>query len=43
MIDKEMIIKNNMSFEEIIDNADGEELELIERCNGDLEKLLDNL
>ena len=43
MIDKEMIIKNNMSFEEIIDNADEKELELIERCNGDLEKLLDNL
>lgn len=43
MITKAMIIENNWGFEEIIDNADDDQLELIETCNGDLEKLLDNL
>lgn len=43
MITKEMIINNDMGFEEIIDNADDEQLALIESCNGDLVKLLDNL
>ena len=38
-----MIIENDWGFEEIIDNADDDQLELIEACNGDLEKLLDNL
>ena len=43
MITKEMIIENGWGFEEIIDNADDDELELIEACNGDLTMLLDNL
>lgn len=43
MITKAMIVENNWGFEEIIDNADDDQLELIEACNGDLEKLLDNL
>ena len=43
MITKAMIIENDWGFEEIIDNADDDQLELIEACNGDLEKLLDNL
>ena len=43
MITKEMIIENGWGFEEIIDNADDDELELIESCNGDLTMLLDNL
>ena len=43
MITKEMIIENGWGFEEIIDNADVDELELIEACNGDLTMLLDNL
>lgn len=43
MITKEMIIENGWSFEEIIDNAYDNELELIEACNGDLTMLLDNL
>lgn len=43
MITKEMIIENGWSFEEIIDNADDDELKLIEACNGDLTMLLDNL
>ena len=43
MITKEMIIENGWGFEEIIDNADDDELELIESCNGDLAMLLDNL
>lgn len=43
MITKEMIIENGWSFEEIIDNADDDELKLIEACNGDLTILLDNL
>ena len=43
MITKEMIIENDWGFEEIIDNADDDELELIEACNGDLTMLLDNL
>lgn len=43
VITKEMIIENGWSFEEIIDNADDNELKLIEACNGDLTMLLDNL
>ena len=43
MITKKMIIENGWGFEEIIDNADDDELELIESCNGDLAMLLDNL
>lgn len=43
MITKEMIIENGWSFEEIIDNADDDELKLIEACNSDLTMLLDNL
>lgn len=43
MITKKMIIENGWGFEEIIDNADDDELELIEACNGDLAMLLDNL
>ena len=43
MITKEMIITNGWSFEEIIDNADDNQLGLIEACNGDLTMLLDNL
>ena len=38
-----MIFENGWGFEEIIDNASEEELELIEKCNGDLTTLLDNL
>ena len=43
MITKEMIIENGWSFEDIIDNADDDQLKLIEACNGDLTMLLDNL
>ena len=43
MITKAMIVENNWGFEEIIDNADDDQLELIEACNGDLTMLLDNL
>ena len=43
MITKEMIIENDWGFEEIIDNANEEELELIEKYDGDLTTLLDNL
>ena len=43
MITKELIIENGWGWEEIIDNADDDELQLIENCNGDLTKLLDNL
>lgn len=43
MITKSMIIENGWGWEEIIDNADDNQLDLIEKCNGDLIKLLDNL
>lgn len=43
MITKSMIIENGWGWEEIIDNADDDQLDLIERCKGDLTKLLDIL
>ena len=43
MITKEMIYNGMTDWNDIIDNADYDQLELIESCNGDLETLLDNL
>ena len=41
--DCEYIESDSISFDDIIDNADDEEIEFIESCHGDLEKYLDNL
>ena len=41
MIDKEMIENGLISFDDIIDNLDDDEN--IDFCDGDLEKLLDNM